>query len=132
MNFRRQPNDPAWDIFRHLFLHRNGHAAQIEAVLLRGHRHDRAHAGAERGGNEIGRRKRFAFALIVGWRVRPNFGLRRTVRRVAMQVASVFDGDVDHEMIMRCNPQPVILNGVKDHALGVWSFLRPMEIKEFV
>jgi len=44
----------------------------------------------------IGRRKRFAFAFCYQPAVGGNFRLRRSVCRVAMQIASVFDRNFDH------------------------------------
>jgi hypothetical protein len=96
MNFGRQSNNSARRIFRHFFFHFNGHPFQAEPQLVRFHSHDRAHARAERSGDEISRRKRFAFAFVVRGRVGRNFRLRWPMRCIAMQIASVFDVDFDH------------------------------------
>ena len=101
MNFGWQPDDPPRRFLRHFFLHRHRHSAKIDSELVRLHSHDCAHARAERGGDQIGRRKCFAFASIVGWGVGFEGGLRRSVHRIAMEVASVLNGNFDHVVIMR-------------------------------
>jgi hypothetical protein len=101
MNVGWQPDDPTWRVLRHFFLHRHRHSANIDAELVCLHSHGCAHAGPERCSNQIGRRKCFAFASIVGWGVGFERGLRRSVHRIAMKVASVLNGNFDHMVIMR-------------------------------
>ena len=101
VHFTRQSNDPARRVVRHFLLHGDGHAAQINAKFLRPDSHCRAHARGERRGNKVRRRKRFAFAFIVGRRIGGDFRLRRPMGRVAMQIASVFDGNFDHKFCHR-------------------------------
>ena len=54
MNFRRQRDDPARCVFRHFFLHRDGHAAKIDAEFFRLYSHGRANAGAESSRDQVG------------------------------------------------------------------------------
>ena len=65
--------------------------------IFRGDPHHRDHAGAEAGGDEIGRRKRLAPAVVVDRGVGGEARLAGAVRRTAAQLALVIDVDVDHE-----------------------------------
>ena len=95
MHFRWQPDNPAGSVFRHLFSYANRHTFQVNAMICRGYTHGRAYACSERRGHEVGWRKAFALALI-RWSVGGNYGLRRAVRRVAVQIAAVLDGNFNH------------------------------------
>ena len=68
-------------------------------MFLSRHRQNGAHASPERGGHEIGGRKRFPFAPVVSGRVGRNLGVRWTVDRVAMQITGVLNADIDHARI---------------------------------
>ena len=65
-------------------------------MFLSRHRQNGAHASSQRRGNKIGRRKGLSFALVIGGSVGRNLRVRRTVDCVAMQIAGVLDGDVNH------------------------------------
>jgi hypothetical protein len=96
MYFRGQSNDPPRRVLGHFLLHRHGHSAQIDAEFLRLDSHGCGHARSESCSDEISRRKRFAFAFVIGRRVSGNLRLGRAVRRVAMQIAAVSDVNFDH------------------------------------
>ena len=96
-NLRWKSNNSSRRVFRHFFLHVNGHSLQIEPELFGLHAHDRAHASTERGRDEVSRRKRFAFAFVVGRGIGRDFGLRRPMRGIAMKIAGIFDVDFDHD-----------------------------------
>ena len=71
-------------------------AVQDEAVFPRGDAHDRSHAAAEGGRDQIGRRKRLAAALVVDGCVRRERRRRGTVLDGAVQIALILDIDIDH------------------------------------
>ena len=73
-------------------------------MFLSRHRQNGAHASPQSRGHEIGGRKRFPFAPVVGGRVGRNLGVRWTVNGVAMQIARVFDADTDHALICETRP----------------------------
>ena len=96
VNFRRQTDNSSRRVLRHFLAHFHGHSFDIEAMLLRSHREDRAHASTQRGRDEIGGRKCLAFSFVIRRRIGRNGGVGWTVDRIAMKIAGVFDGDVDH------------------------------------
>jgi hypothetical protein len=117
VNFRGKTDNASRRILRHFLLHRNRHAAKAEFLFLGAYRHRCRHAGAEGSGDKIGGRERFAFSPIVGWRVGLEARLRWPVCRLAMQVAGVFDGNIDHALLcgaIRCLSSRAKRSGVED------------------
>ncbi len=68
-DFDRQSLNAPRSARSHFLFHAKPHAAQIDRVALGMDAHDRGHAGGKSGGDQIGRRKRFAATVVVHRRV---------------------------------------------------------------
>ena len=77
----------------HFFRRFNGHPLQFDGVAFGRNPHDRRHACRQSSRNEIGRRKRFALSLVVDGSIGFQFGSRRAVKRRAVQLPFVPNGN---------------------------------------
>ncbi len=80
----------------HLFFDGGGGSGDFEVEGAGLDTHDGEHAGAERGGDEVGGGEALAAALIVGGGVGAEFGGGGTVDCLAVEVSLIFNLDGDH------------------------------------
>lgn len=96
---RFQCHNSPWRIRAHFFRRFNGHSCQGDGVSFGRDSHNRRHTCSERCGHEIGRRKRFPFALIIDRGIGFQFGSRRTMAGQTVQLARVRNGNLDQNSI---------------------------------
>ena len=92
-NFGREFPDAPDGRGDHFFFDANGGAAKVDAVALGIDAHDGDHAGAKCGGAEVGRRKGFAFAVVIHRRICEKGASGRTVPGLRAEAAEIFDVD---------------------------------------
>ena len=77
----------------HFFGRLDLHALKVDRVSFRGNPHNRRHACRQSSRDEIGRRKVFALSLVVDGSIGFQFGSRRAVKRRAVQLPFVPNGN---------------------------------------
>ena len=92
-DFRFKCDNSSGRIGAHFFGCFDLHALKVDRVSLGRDSHDRGHTGGQRGRDEIGRRKRFALSLVVDGSIGFQFGSRRAVKRRAVQLPFVPNGN---------------------------------------
>lgn len=88
-----QSHNPSRRIGAHLLHRLHQRPLQLDPVPLRHDPHDRCHTGRNGGGDEIGRRKAFPFALVIDRGIRGQFRAGWAVDRFTVKLPLVADGD---------------------------------------
>ena len=89
-------DDAAGHVFAHVFFNAYRHACNKKVLLFGLDTDDGGHAGSEGGGDEVGRGKRLAPAVVIDRGVRVKFDARGAVGGPATQVSFVLNLDGDH------------------------------------
>jgi hypothetical protein len=95
VDMNRQLGNAAERGVGHVLFDFDAGAGQIQVVLLRLNAKNGQHATSQRGGDQVGRRKRFAFAAVVDGRIGVDLHAGRSVVRLAAQFTLVNERDVD-------------------------------------
>ena len=92
-DFRFKCDNSPRRIATHFFGCFDLHALKVDRVSLCGNPHNRGHACCQSSRDEIGRRKRFPFSFIIDGSIGFQFGTRRAVKRRAVQLPFVPNGN---------------------------------------
>jgi len=96
VDFDGKAFDHAWGGGGHFLFDGGGGPGDIDFQGAGHDAHDGEHAGAERGGDEVGGREAFAAALVVLGGIGIEFGSGGAMHGFAVQVSLIFDLDGDH------------------------------------
>jgi len=94
-DFRFERNNSPGRIGAHFLCRFNRHPLQGDGVPLGGNPHNRSHACSQSSRDEICRRKRFPFPLVVDRGIGFQFGPRRAMNGGAVKLPLVTDGNLN-------------------------------------